>query len=133
MPLNEEKCIKNNIHNRSVNDIKKAITTWVRTPSNYTLLQYDSLFNDADATEAISDIEDEKTDSLDAVSDEDDNGEGKSKTDNAFSDIDDDDDGSDECVLNEVSLFCIYFDFVNFQFLFLFELFYYFVPLLFVV
>lgn len=74
MPLDEERCLKNNIHNRTASDIKKAITSWVPTPTNYTLLKYDSLFNDNSTMEAISDNEDEPgvSDALDAISDDDD-------------------------------------------------------------
>lgn len=63
--------MKNNIHNRSESDIKRAINEWVATPSTYTVLDYECLFNSADDTEEISDIEDEKAESLDAISDED--------------------------------------------------------------
>lgn len=99
MPLDEEKCFKNNIHNRTQSDIKKAFFNWVRTPSAYTLLKYDGLFNNANATEAISD--DEKTGSFDAISDEEDNGR-RSK--DCFSDIDDDDDEAGDDYLNEVRM-----------------------------
>lgn len=94
MPLDEEKCLKNNIHNRTASDIKKAITSWVPTPTDYTLLKYDSLFNHANATEAISDNEDEPgvSDVLDAISDEDVSGQ--------HFDEEDDDDGDS---FNEVN------------------------------
>lgn len=97
MPLDEEKCLKNNIHNRTASDIKKAITSWVPTPTTYTLLKYESLFNDADAMEAISDNEDEPGvgEALDAISDEDGN-----EMDGQNFDDDDDDDGNS---FNEVN------------------------------
>lgn len=97
MPLDEEKCLKNNIHNRTASDIKKAITSWVPTPNTYTLLNYESLFNDADAMEAISDNEDEPgvSEALDAISDED----GNEMDGKKFDDDDDDDRNS----FNEVN------------------------------
>lgn len=69
-----EKCLKNNIHNRSESDIRKAINEWAPTPSTYTVLDYSCLFNTVDDTEEISDIEEEKeqkAEYLDSVSDED--------------------------------------------------------------
>lgn len=92
-----EKCLKNNIHNRSEFDIRKAIREWVPTPSAYTVLDYSCLFTSADDTEEISDIDDEKeenTEFLDAVSDEDNAGK---HGDDDFSDTD-----GDENLINEV-------------------------------
>lgn len=66
--------MKNNIHNRSDSDIRKAINEWAPTPSSYTVLDYSCLFDSADDTEEISDAEEEKeqkTEYLDSVSDED--------------------------------------------------------------
>lgn len=76
-----------NGHNRSTEDIRSALNEWVRTPSSYTVLDYNCLFN-ADNTEEISDVEDEKADSLDAVSDED-NSKAEKNVDDEFSDGDD--------------------------------------------
>lgn len=104
MPLDEEKCIKNNIHNRSQSDIKRAIFNWVRTPSSYTLLKYESLFNDADATEAISDIEEDKEETFDAISDDEDKQKGDTHLSDIDDDVDDDEDGTSNDCLNEVSL-----------------------------
>lgn len=87
-----EKCLKNNIHNRSEADIRKAINRWTATPSTYTVLDYSCLFNSADDTEEISDTEEdkeEKAEYLNTISDED-----------AFSDTD-----GGENLINEVR-FC---------------------------
>ncbi|XP_055309199.1 probable serine/threonine-protein kinase DDB_G0282963 [Sitodiplosis mosellana] len=76
MPLDLEKCLKNNIHNRLEIDIRKAMEEWEMSPASYTVLDYDNLFNSADDTESLSDVEDvknENADSLDAISDEDNN------------------------------------------------------------
>lgn len=103
MPLDLEKCLKNNIHNRLESDIRKAIDEWEATPASYTILDYESLFNSADDTEEISDVEDDKDDnaeSLDAISDEDNS--------NAIRDADDDnmsDMGADDEPINEVRSF----------------------------
>lgn len=75
LPLDVEKCLKNNIHNRTEGDIRKAADEWIRTPSSYTLLDYDCLFAGADNMdmEEISDADEEKDeqgDSLDAISEE---------------------------------------------------------------
>lgn len=93
--------MENNIHNRSEDDIRKAIKEWVPTPSEYTVLDYSCLFNSADATEEISDIDDEKdeqSESFDAVSDDDNNEAGKHIEDE-LSDTD-----GDEKFINEVRL-----------------------------
>lgn len=98
MPRDLQKCLKNNIHNRSESDIRRAIKEWVATPSTYTVLDYDCLFNSADDTEEISDIEDEKAESLDAISD-DDNGAGGQSA-NEF-----EDGGGDDELTNEVNVY----------------------------
>lgn len=69
LPLDLNKCLKNNIHNRTERDIQKAFNEWVPTPTSYTVLNYECLFNSADNTEEISDIEDE-AESLDAISED---------------------------------------------------------------
>lgn len=73
MPLDVEKCLKNNIHKRTEEDIRSAMNQWVPTPATYTLLDYDCLFN-ADNTDEISDMDegdqDGKGDSLDGKSDD---------------------------------------------------------------
>lgn len=94
-----EKCLKNNVHNRSEGDIRKAIREWMPTPSTYTVLDYSCLITSADDTEEISDIEDERgenTEFLDAVSD-DDHGNAEKRLDDEFSDTD-----GDESLINEV-------------------------------
>lgn len=86
--------MKNNIHNRTESDIRKAISEWAPTPSTYTVLDYGCLFNSADDTEEISDVEDEKegkAEYLDTVSDED------KHNDDDFSDTD-----GAEKLINEV-------------------------------
>lgn len=90
LPLNLQRCIKNNIHNRSVSDIRKSIDAWAPSPVSYTLLDYDCLLNSADQTEAISDAEDERSANLDAIS-EDEN----------CHDVQDEDDFSDLEELNQ--------------------------------
>lgn len=73
MPMDVEKCLKNNIHNRSAEDIRKAINQFVLTPATYTVLDYECLFHNADDTEEISDMDEERDgqgDSLDAISDD---------------------------------------------------------------
>lgn len=95
-----EKCLKNNIHNRSQSDIRNAIEEWEPTPTSYTLLNYECLFNSADNTEEISDIEDdkdEKSESLDAISEEDNSNNGKDLGDE-LSDV-----GGDDEPINEVT------------------------------
>lgn len=97
LPLDLEKCLKNNIHNRTRDDIRQAIDEWQPTPSSYTVLDYEFLFNSADDTEEISDIDDEgdeKAESLDAISDEDNGNAGKA---DEFSDA-----GGDDEPINEV-------------------------------
>lgn len=98
MPRDLEKCLKNNIHNRSESDIRKAIAEWVPTPSSYTVLDYECLVNSADDTEEISDVDDEKAESLDAISDDDNS--------NAEKDYDSDIGGDDEPI-NEVKIYSI--------------------------
>lgn len=101
-PLDLEKCLKNNIHNRLENDIRKAIDDWETTPASYTVLDYDSLFNSADDTEEISDVEedkDENAESLDAISDEE-NAAKEIEDDGDFSDV-----GADDEPINEVRSF----------------------------
>lgn len=84
--------MKNNIHNRTESDIRKAINEWVPTPSSYTILDYECLFNSADNTEEISDIEDQKDDveSLDAISEDNNSNATENEHDN-FSDTGGDD------------------------------------------
>lgn len=65
--------MKNNIHNRTEQDIRKAMNEWMPTPSSYTLLDYECLFNSADNTDEISDADEEQDDSdevLDTISDD---------------------------------------------------------------
>lgn len=99
MPLDLNKCLKNNIHNRTEMDIQRAIKEWNPTPSAYTILDYQCLFGSgAVDTEAISDAEDEKAenfDALDAISD-DENAKNRNQNDD-FSDIE-----GDEEPINEV-------------------------------
>lgn len=92
--------MKNNIHNRSEDDIRKAIGEWAPTPPSYTVLDYKCLFDSADDTEEISDVEEEKEEKgdLDAVSDEDHMyGNAERSNDDEFSDMD-----GDENLMNEV-------------------------------
>lgn len=100
MPLDLEKCLRNNIHNRTEHDIRRAINEWVPTPSAYTVLEYQCLFSHREGeTEEISDIEidqDENEDSLDAISDEE-NANAQRYMDDEFSDT-----GGDEEPMNEV-------------------------------
>lgn len=99
--MDVDKCLKNNIHNRTESDIRKALKEWEPTPSSYTVLDYECLFNSADNTEAISDADDDNEDaeSLDAISD-DENASGADKNmHDDFSDI-----GDDEPI-NEVTFF----------------------------
>lgn len=102
MPLDLETSLRNNIHNRTNDDIRRAINEWVPTPSAYTVLEYQCLFsNRGGDTEEISDIEDEKdenADSLDAISDEDNANAERYMDDDEFSDT-----GGDEGPMNEVS------------------------------
>lgn len=85
-----------NGHNRSSKDIRDALDEWVPTPSSYTVLDYSYLFNSADNTEEISDVEDDKeAEAFDAVSDEDNKVE--KHADDEFSD----EDGDDQ-LMNEV-------------------------------
>lgn len=104
MPLDLEKCLKNNIHNRLESDIRKAIDEWAFLPTSYTVLDYECLFNSADDTEEISDVEDDKNEnaeSLDAISDEDNS--------NAIRDDDNfSDNGADDEPINEVRHFKFY-------------------------
>lgn len=94
--------MENNIHNRSESDIRKAIDEWQPTPSSYTVLEWDEcLFNSADDTEEISDVEDEKdrkAESLDAISEDDDTSNAMKDLDDEFSDI-----GGDDEPINEVN------------------------------
>lgn len=95
MPLDLEKCLKNNIHNRLESDIRKEIYEWESLPPSYTVLDYECLFNNADDTEEISDVENENAESLDAISDEDNS--------NAIRDDDNSSDmGADDEPINEV-------------------------------
>lgn len=73
MPSDLDKCLKNNIHNRSESEVRKAKEEWAPAPAEYTLLNYECLFSTEENIEEISD-EDEKdgqTESVDAVSEED--------------------------------------------------------------
>lgn len=91
--------MKNNIHNRSESDIQRAINEWVATPSSYTVLDYECLFNSADDTEEISDVDDENAESLDAISD-DENGHGAAgRPSNEYGDA-----GGDDELTNEVHI-----------------------------
>lgn len=96
MPLDLQKCIKNDIHNRTEEDIRKDINEWVPTPSSYTVLNYQCLFDGAGDTEEISDSEDraESGDSLDAISD--DENANAEKDNDGFSDGGDDEPINDE-------------------------------------
>lgn len=105
LPLDLEKCLKNNIHNRTEDDIRKAINEWDPTPSSYTILDYQCLFNNADDTEEISDFEEDKEhkdETFDAISDEE-NSIAERDMDNEFSDI-----GGEEEPINEVRYYNIY-------------------------
>lgn len=99
MPLDVEKCVKNNIHKRTEEDIRSAMNQWVPTPATYTLLEYDCLFN-SDNTDQVSDMDegdqDDKGDTRDGISD--DGNENAEKELDEFS-------GDDES-MNEVSYFC---------------------------
>lgn len=105
MTLDLEKCLKNNIHNRLESDIRKEIDDWDTTPASYTVLDYECLFNTADDTEAISDVDEDKDEideSFDAISDEDNSNavrDGDNDVDD-FSDI-----GADDEPINEVRSF----------------------------
>lgn len=72
MPLDLQKCLSNDIHNRTEEDIRRDINEWMPTPSSYTVLNYQCLFDSAGDTEEISDAEDrdENEDSLDAITDD---------------------------------------------------------------
>lgn len=101
LPRDVEKCLRNDIHNRSESDIRKAIAEWVPTPSSYTVLDYECLVNSADDTEEISDIDDEKAESLDAITD-DERSSTEKDFDNQLSDI-----GGDDEPINEVKIYFI--------------------------
>lgn len=45
MPLDTQQCLKNNIHNRSEEDIENCVKTWKTTPSHYLQLDYRPLFD----------------------------------------------------------------------------------------
>lgn len=96
MPLDVEKCVKNNIHKRTEEDIRSAMNQWVPTPATYTLLEYDCLFN-AENTDEISDMDegdqDNKGDPLDRVSNE-----GNANTEKELDELSGDDES-----MNEVS------------------------------
>lgn len=99
-----EKCLKNNIHNRSEADIRDALDEWTPTPHAYTVLDYSFLFHSADNTEEVSDVDDEKeAGSLDAVSDED-NTNADKNIDDEFSDGD-----GDDQLINEVRILYVFF------------------------
>lgn len=105
MPLDVDLCLRQNTHKRSEIDIRKAISQWVSTPPIYTVLTYDSLFENE--MEDISD--DEKANSLDALTDED-NGANVASINEISSDEgeatilipDEDDEQEDEEEFNEV-------------------------------
>lgn len=105
MPLDVDLCLRQNTHKRSESDIRKAISQWVPTPPIYTVLTYDSLFENE--MEDISD--DEKANSLDALTDED-NGANVAPVNEISSDEgeatifipDEDDEQEDEEEFNEV-------------------------------
>lgn len=99
--------MKNNIHNRSEGDIRRAINEWAPTPFAYTVLDYSCLFNNADDTEEISDTEEDKegkVEYLDAVSDED------KHNDDEFSDTE-----GDDTLINEVRICDLPFSKKNIQ------------------
>lgn len=102
MPLDVENCLKNNIHNRSENDIRKIIDELKSNPvpSPHVLLKCEMLYNNTDAgdVEDISDIEEEKADSFEELSDDDDanNQQGNDEAGDDF------ESGSDDEALNEV-------------------------------
>lgn len=62
MDLDVEKCVKNNIHERTVEDIERAYKEWKETPPHYIHLDCSSLLKppaeEPDKTEEISDDED---------------------------------------------------------------------------
>lgn len=88
MPLDFELCSKQNVHNRTENDIRKAINDWIATPSSFTSLSYDCLF-----TDEMDDISDEPAD-LEAVSISD--SEDEKNAQNADENISDDDEAFNE-------------------------------------
>lgn len=92
-------CSKQNIHNRTEYDIRKAIEEWVATPSSYTSLSYDCLFTNNMATEDISD--EEKAQFLDTVSISDDDGDNDNNADNADENFSDDDEAFNEVRLSQ--------------------------------
>lgn len=63
MDLDVEKCLRNNVHNRSLVDIERAYKEWKQTPPHYIHLDCGSLLNppaeaEPSKTEEISDDED---------------------------------------------------------------------------
>lgn len=43
LTINLQDCTKNNIHNRSKNDISQIIDSWTKTPDHYIKLDYATL------------------------------------------------------------------------------------------
>lgn len=63
MEPNVEKCIKNNIHNRSATDIQKAVKEWKVAPLHYVKIDYTYLFKKDEPAEAVeSNINDDGAD-----------------------------------------------------------------------
>lgn len=94
-------CSKQNIHNRSEYDIRKAIEEWIATPLSYTSLSYDCLFTN-DMEENMEDISDEeKAHFLDTVSISDDDGNNDNNADNADENFSDDDEAFNEVRLSQ--------------------------------